>query len=90
MRFGPVMKKMLINWDLPPETSHPGPPRANTEKSKAALLAQMPFFCSPSSLTKASFRRFAGKQKKRNLNGCAFDFFVIRLGTENMNVGKSD
>jgi hypothetical protein len=55
------------------------PPRAITKKSKAALLAQMPFFCSPSSLTKASFRRFAGKQKKRNLNGCAFDFFVIRL-----------
>ena len=59
------------------------PPRAITEKSKAALLAQMPFFCSPSSLTKASFRRFAAKQKKRNLNGCAFDFFVIRLESKN-------
>ena len=40
-------------WDLSPVVSHPEPPRAIAKKSKAAMLAQMPFFCSPSSLTKA-------------------------------------
>ena len=53
--------RLIVGWDYVASLRFPGPPRAITEKSRAALLAQMPFFCSPSSLTKASFRRFAVK-----------------------------
>ena len=60
------------------------PPRAiiKTEANRL-LLAQMPFFFDPASLTKASFRRSAVSQKNRTTFDCAICFsFVIRLGFE--------
>ena len=57
-------------------------------KQIGILLGQMPFFCAPSSLTKASFRRFAVSQKIAQPKVARFASFSDSVGNGKYKCGE--